>query len=101
MPLMTYIVSVIIHVVPEHREAFIAASHDNADNTRREPGCLQFDVAQANDDQNRFHLYEAYRTPADFTAHQQTAHYLRWRDAVNPWMAQTRVGVKWTRISPV
>ncbi len=97
---MTYIVSVTIHVQPEQRTAFIHASHDNADNTRLEPGCLQFDVAQANDDPNCFHLYEAYRTPADFTAHQQTAHYLRWRDAVNPWMAKNRVGVKWTRISP-
>ena len=95
---MPYIVSVTIHVLPQHREAFIAASRDNAENTRREPGCRQFDVAQAFDDENRFHLYEVYDAPEAFTAHQQTAHYLRWRDTVNPWMAQPRVGVKLNRL---
>lgn len=98
---MTYVVSVTIHVMPEHRDAFIAASRDNAENSRTEPECLQFDVAQAIDDANCFHLYEAYRSPAAFAAHQQTAHYLRWRDAVNPLMARQRVGVKWMRISPL
>ena len=98
---MTYIVSVTIHVQPEQRAAFIAASRDNAEHSRQEPGCLQFDVAQHHDQPDCFHLYEAYRTPADFAVHQQSAHYLRWREAVNPWMAQPRVGVKWTRLSPV
>ena len=97
---MTYIVTVTINVRPERRDAFIAASRDNAEHSRREPGCLQFDVAQSTELPDRFHLYEAYRTPADFTAHQQTTHYLRWRDAVNPWMAQPRTGVRWNRISP-
>ena len=39
-------------------------------------------------------LYEVYRSKDDFTAHQKTPHYLRWRDAVTDWMAQPRQGVK-------
>ncbi len=97
---MTYIVSVTIHVIHEQRAAFIAASRDNAEFSRREAGCRQFDVSQAIDDVDCFHLYEAYDSAEAFTQHQQTAHYLRWRDTVNPLMAKPRVGVKWNRISP-
>ncbi len=97
---MSYVVSVTIHVAPEHRAAFIAAARDNAEQSRQEPGCRQFDVAQHVEDPDRFHLYEVYASVDDFAAHQQTAHYARWRDAVNPWMAQPRIGVKWNRLSP-
>ena len=89
-----YVVSVTIHVQPERISAFIEASLDNARNTRLEPGNLQFDVCQGEDDPGRFLLYEVYKTADDFVKHQQTAHYFRWRDAVNPWMAQNRSAVK-------
>lgn len=97
---MPYVVTVTIQVIPEHRDAFIAASRDNSLNSVREPACRQFDVSQAVEDPNRFHLYEVYDSQAGFAAHQQTAHYLRWRDAVNPWMAVPRSAVKWNRVSP-
>lgn len=89
-----YVVSVTIFVKPEALQPFIAATLDNAKNTRREPGNLRFDVLQAEDDPNRFLLYEAYRAKEDFVKHQQTAHYLRWKETVANWMAQPRQGVK-------
>lgn len=89
-----YIVSVTVYVKPEHVRPFIEAVLDNARNTRREPGNVRFDVSQAEDDPNRFLLYEVYQTKDDFAAHQRTAHYLRWKDAVADWMAQPRQGVK-------
>jgi autoinducer 2-degrading protein len=89
-----YIVSVTLFVKPEQLDEFIAATLDNAINTRKEPGNLRFDVAQGEDDPNRFLLYEVYNTKDDFTKHQQTAHYFRWRDTVKDWMAQPRQGVK-------
>jgi quinol monooxygenase YgiN len=95
-----YLVCVTIKVKPEHADEFVKASLDNASNTRREPGCRRFDVLRAEDDPNRFFFYEAYRTKDDFLAHQQTAHYLRWRDTVNPWMAEPRVGVKHRSLDP-
>lgn len=97
---MTYVVSVTIHVLHEQRVAFIAASRLNAEYSRREAGCRQFDVAEAIDDPDCFHLYEVYDSAEAFAAHQHTAHYAVWRDTVNPWMKHTRVGVKWNRISP-
>jgi autoinducer 2-degrading protein len=89
-----YVVAVTVFVKPPNVQAFIDATLDNARNTRREPGNLRFDVLQAEDDPNRFLLYEAYRAKEDFTAHQQTPHYLKWKQTVADWMAQPRQGVK-------
>ena len=84
------IVAVTIFVKPENLKDFVAATLDNARNTRKEPGNLRFDVSRAGDDPNRFFLYEVYRAKEDITAHQQTAHYQRWKQAVADWMAKPR-----------
>ncbi len=89
-----YVVAVTVFVKPEFVQPFIEASLDNARNTRREPGNLRWDFCQAEDDPTRFLLYEAYRAKDDFAAHQQTPHYLRWRERVADWMAHPRQGVK-------
>jgi autoinducer 2-degrading protein len=89
-----YVVSVTVHVKPEQVAGFIPATLDNARHTRQEPGNVRFDVLQAEDDPARFLLYEAYRTKDDFTRHQQTEHYFRWRQTVADWMAQPRQGIK-------
>ena len=89
-----FVVAVTIFVKPDSVSGFIPATLDNARHTRHEPGNVRFDCLQAEDDPSRFLLYEAYLTQADFLKHQQTPHYLRWRDAVAPWMAQPRQGVR-------
>ncbi len=94
-----YIVCVHVHVKPEHRAAFIEATLDNAKNTVQEPGNVRFDVLQQNDDADRFVLYEIYRDEAGMKAHKETAHYARWAEAVGPWMAEPRKGVKYTMLN--
>ena len=89
-----YVVSVTVHVKPEFVDRFVEATLDNARNTRREPGNVRFDVSRAEEEPNRFLFYEVYHTKDGFTAHQQTAHYLRWKAAVADWMAQPRQGVR-------
>jgi len=89
-----YVVSVTVHVKPEQVDAFIEATLDNARNTRQETGNVRFDVAQVEDEPTRFLLYECYQTGEDFKKHQQTEHYLRWRETVADAMAQPRQGVK-------
>jgi (4S)-4-hydroxy-5-phosphonooxypentane-2,3-dione isomerase len=95
-----YIVNVHVHVRPEHREGFIEATLDNARNTVQEPGNLRFDVLQQLDDPNRFVIYEVYRDDAALAAHKASAHYARWAAVVNPWMAETRYGVKFAPLFP-
>jgi autoinducer 2-degrading protein len=89
-----FVVAVTIFVRSENVPQFIDATLDNARNTRKEPGNIRFDVLQADEDPNRFLLYEVYHEKADFAAHQATAHYARWKNAVTDWMAQPRQGVK-------
>jgi|SRR6187549_3712627 autoinducer 2-degrading protein len=95
-----YVVVVNVHVQPEAVDAFIAATADNHVNTRKEPDNLRFDVLRRQDDPNRFVLYEAYRSEAGFTAHQQTAHYARWKEAVTAMMAEPRSAQKCTSLFP-
>jgi autoinducer 2-degrading protein len=95
-----YIVCVHVHVKPDHRDAFIAATLENARNTIAEPGNLRFDVIEQIDEPNHFVLYEVYRDEAGMKAHKDTAHYAAWRDAVEPWMAQPREGIKHTSLFP-
>ena len=89
-----YAVCVHVHVKPENREDFIEATLANGRATIQEPGNLRFDVLQQADDPNQFILYEAWRDPAGAAAHKDTPHYAKWRDAVAPWMAEPRKGVK-------
>jgi autoinducer 2-degrading protein len=95
-----YIVNVHVHVMPEHREEFLEVILDNARNTVQEPGNLRFDVLQHTDDPNRFVLYEVYRDEAALAAHKASAHYARFAEKANPWMAETRKGVKLLPLFP-
>ena len=93
-------VCVYIHVRPEHCEAFVRASLENARSTIEEPGNLRFDVLQQADDPNRFVLYEVYRDEAGAKAHKATPHYARWAEAVAPWMAEPRQSTKYESLFP-
>ena len=93
-----YVVCVTVQAKAERVQDFIRATLENARGTRQEAGNLRFDVLQAEEDKARFMLYEAYRTKDDFARHQQTEHYLRWKQAVAELMAQPRVGVRHTSL---
>jgi autoinducer 2-degrading protein len=82
-----YVVAVTVWVKPESVDRFIEATMDNARNTRKEPGNVRFDVSRMEDDPNRFLFYEVYRDKGGFLAHQQTAHYLKWKETVAEFMA--------------
>ena len=92
-------VLVYVHVKPEFIQSFLDASLENARQSRLEPGIAQFDVLHQQDDPSRFVLVESYRTPAAPASHKETAHYLKWRDAVAPMMAEPRTSVKCTNPS--
>ena len=97
---MMIVTIVNIAVKPEHLDAFIKATIENHQNSIREKGNLRFDVLQHRDDPSLFTLYEAYDSDEAAAAHKTTAHYLKWRDAVEPWMAQPRQGIAHQVIAP-
>lgn len=94
------VIHVQVHVKPEFVEPFKQATLANARESVKEPGVARFDVVQQQDDPARFVLVEAYRSAEANAAHKETKHYLAWRDAVAPMMAQPRASVKFTNIFP-
>jgi quinol monooxygenase YgiN len=46
--------------------------------TRKEAGCLQYDLHRSLDDPNLFLLHEVWATREHHHAHYQTPHFLRW-----------------------
>lgn len=94
------IVHVHVHVKPECAEAFERATLENARASLLEAGIARFDVVRQKDDPTRFVLVEAYRTEDAAARHKETAHYLRWRDAVATMMAEPRTSVKFSHVHP-
>lgn len=89
-----------VHVKPENVAEFVAATTTNHDGSRREPGNLRFDVLQCERDPTRFVIVEVYRAAEDAAGHKSTPHYLAWRDAVAPWMASPREGIRYVPVAP-
>ncbi len=93
-----YVVVVYVHVKPEFLTVFREASLQNARESRKEPGVVNFDILQQIDDPTRFVLYEAYKSEKDNSTHKETAHYALWRDTVASMMAEPRYSVKYNSV---
>jgi quinol monooxygenase YgiN len=94
------IVHVHVHVTPDSIEPFTVATLENARNSIQEAGVIRFDLIQQDDDPARFLLVEIYRMPEDAARHKTTAHYAKWRDAVERMMAEPRRSVKYHALFP-
>ncbi len=94
------VVFVNAHVKPENIDAFMLATIDNASNSVKEPGVIRFDVFQQHEDPSRFTLVEMYKTESDPARHRETAHYLRWKDTVEPMMAEPRTRTEYQLVFP-
>ena len=92
----------IVHVFvkPEYIEDFIRATRDNHLHSVKESGNFRFDILQDEKNPGKFVLYEAYASDNEIAAHRETAHYLKWRDTVAPWMAKPREGVRHRMLFP-
>lgn len=93
-----HVLMVHIRCKPEGVEAFRAATLENARHSRKEPGVVRFELFQMAEDPTRFMILEIYREPGDHAKHRETAHYLKWREAVDPIMAEPRRGEKWLAV---
>src|SRR5580700_11109193 len=94
------IVHVHVRVKPKSVEEFRQATIENARASVQEPGIARFDVMQLADDATRFVLTEVYRSPEAVAAHKETAHYAKWRDAVEPMMAEPRQRAQYNAVFP-
>ena len=81
-----------VYCKPGSTPSVIAATLANCQSSTKEVGCVRFDLFQSASDENHLTIEEMYETPEAAAAHKETAHYLKWRDAVADAMAQPREG---------
>lgn len=82
---------VVLHVRfdvrPEFRDTLLALLEDVAHGSRREPGCLRYDISLPADEPNSIVLWEEYVDQAALDAHMAAPHLVEWRrgrDALPP-----------------
>ena len=100
-----YVVCVTVKVKPGRGDEFAEVARRDHEGTIQEPGNLRFDVLRAvtpaaPGEPELFFLYEVYRSEADFLAHQQTPHFLLFREESADLMAEPRQSVKYTSLLP-
>ena len=69
-------------IITEHVERYIKATLVNAEETRKEPGNIRFDLLRDASDPCTFQLYEVYESREAQQAHLASAHFDAWKDAV-------------------
>ena len=95
-----FVTIVHIEILPEYLDAFIRATTKNHLESVNEPGNLRFDLLRNEDHPARFVLYEAYADERAAAAHKDTAHYMKWRETVAPYMAKPREGIRYHGLLP-
>ena len=91
-----FVLSVELRIKPENVESFMAKALENAAQSRKEPGCRQFEVLVDPKEPTRAMLYEVYVDEKAFDAHQQTAHFKKYLAEAVPLLA-TRERHVWKR----
>jgi quinol monooxygenase YgiN len=66
--------------------------------TRKEDGCLQYDLHRATDGTGAFLLHEVWASRDHHTAHTKTDHFLRWNARKDALLA-SRDATFWTQIA--
>jgi autoinducer 2-degrading protein len=95
-----YIVMVRMEVRPDKVGHLLELATFNSANSRKEPGNVRFDVLRSVENPNRFALYEVYKDEAAFKAHQETAHYARWRAEIGDLLVAPRTSEKYENVVP-
>jgi (4S)-4-hydroxy-5-phosphonooxypentane-2,3-dione isomerase len=67
-------------IEPDRMAEFLELIEANAKETRKEPGCIRFDVLRSQEADNKFYFYELYRTAGAIEYHKEQSHYGRWAD---------------------
>jgi len=85
-----YIVVVHSHIQEEHVERFREITIQNAEASRKEDGCVRFDILQQDDDPTRFTFIEMFKSREDGAAHLETNHFKKWLEEAPALMVEPR-----------
>lgn len=89
---MIYLVATLT-VKPGAREHLLGPARACIEETRKEKGCISYDLLESVTDETAMVFVERWETRADVTAHSQSAHLAVWRAASDPWLVERRIEV--------
>lgn len=72
----------------EHIETVAQILREAVAQSRKEPGCLRYDLFKSVQGDVSFQLYEAYTDQAALVAHAQSSHFLTLKEKITPYLAQ-------------
>ena len=78
-------------VKPENRDHFIEVLKAQAQTTRAEDGCQQYDVMLPNNDPKHVLVVEKWRDEASHSAHLNEPSFAKARDASKEWIVDRKV----------
>ncbi len=81
---MSFTVIASFAIDPSNAHAFEAALKILTQATRREPGCIQYDVHASTDTQGAYFIVEQYATEKDYLSHREEQHILDFRQIAAP-----------------
>ena len=94
-----YIVVVHSHIREENIARFREITIKNAEASRREEGCVRFDVLQQADDPSRFTFIETFKSKEDGEKHLETSHFKKWLEEAPTLMVEERTRVIYNDVS--
>lgn len=82
---MIYVIATLT-IAPGTRDAVVAAARPCIEATRRETGCLRYDLTLDALDETRMTFVEDWESRDALEAHFGTAHIAAWREAGKPYI---------------
>ena len=93
------VVQVNVKTKPGTQQAFKEASLKNARNSSQELGVARFDVLQDQQDDTKFVHVEIFKNKTASAAHEETAHYLEWKETVADMVVEPLQARKFDNVS--
>jgi autoinducer 2-degrading protein len=87
-------INVILEIHPDRIDEFLDIMCANAAASRKEPGCIRFEISRQFDKPNVFSLAELYQDEAAVELHYATEHVARWRAAAKTNLVLSRHAVR-------
>jgi (4S)-4-hydroxy-5-phosphonooxypentane-2,3-dione isomerase len=94
------IMHVTLTVRPEHLDAFINATIENARETRKEPGNFRYEFLQDMSDDTCFTLVEIYDSAAAMNEHLESRHFKEWQRVTAAMFTQPGTGTQFRLLYP-
>ena len=89
---MIYVVATLT-IKPGSLEALRAPAAACMAETRKEKGCIAYELFESVSDPEKLVFVEKWETREDLTAHSKQPHLLAWRDASAPHLVSRRIEV--------